>query len=163
MLPPRESNGILIDFGGMDAAAEAARRLVGERAKAKNLALATISKQIGRSHSYIQQYVSRGSPRFLPERERAAVAQMLGIQPEQLAPPPLVPLAPPPPGMGLPYDARTLRKLIVRAFVAEADKSGPEFFADKVIEAYERIQKARIEAGLDDDPLVTLALFKDEN
>lgn len=161
MNTPSEIPGILLPSGLMEAAAEAARRLVKERAQEKNLALKTISERIGRSHSYIQQYVSRGSPLYLPERERQAVARMLDIPLAALTPPPLSPEIQP--DAQFPYDPVMLRKLIVRGFIAGADQDGAETFAERVVEAYERIQRAKIEAGQADDPLIAMALFKKEN
>ncbi len=50
-------------------------RLVAER----GLRLATLSRVLGRNPAYLQQYLRRGSPRELPERDRARLAAYLGV------------------------------------------------------------------------------------
>lgn len=50
-------------------------RLVAER----RLRLATLSRVLGRNPAYLQQYLMRGSPRELPERDRARLAEYLGV------------------------------------------------------------------------------------
>lgn len=41
--------------------------------------MATLSRQIGRSHAYIQQFLKRGVPRKLPEVERRKLAEKLNV------------------------------------------------------------------------------------
>lgn len=43
--------------------------------------LKSLSEKIGRNSAYLQQYVTRGSPRELGEPEREAVADLLGVDP----------------------------------------------------------------------------------
>ncbi|UYY78876.1 helix-turn-helix transcriptional regulator [Sphingomonas sp. R1] len=50
-------------------------RLVAER----GLRLASLSRVLGRNPAYLQQYLRRGSPRALPERDRTRLATYLGI------------------------------------------------------------------------------------
>jgi lambda repressor-like predicted transcriptional regulator len=44
--------------------------------------LATLSRAIGKSHSYLQQYLRRGIPQTLPEDVREQLASQLGVSPE---------------------------------------------------------------------------------
>lgn len=48
--------------------------------------MASLSKAIGYSHSYIQQYLKRGVPAELPEKARIKIASRLNIPQEWLAP-----------------------------------------------------------------------------
>ena len=45
----------------------------------KGVRLATLSRVLGRNPAYLQQYLMRGSPRELPERDRARLAEYLGV------------------------------------------------------------------------------------
>lgn len=49
----------------------------------------SVSRAIGRADSYIQQYITRGSPRWLSEVDRPIVARLLGIPEDELKPPAL--------------------------------------------------------------------------
>ena len=40
---------------------------------------AALSRLLGRNAAYLQQFVSRGSPRMLGERERAVLARYFGV------------------------------------------------------------------------------------
>lgn len=53
-------------------------------ADAQGVSLAALSRMVGRNVAYLQQFVTRGSPRFLPERERAALAVFFGVGEEVL-------------------------------------------------------------------------------
>lgn len=72
----------------MDAATQRANlaRLVAER----QLRLASLSRVLGRNPAYLQQYLTRGSPRHLPERDRARLAEYLGVDEALLGGPPPV-------------------------------------------------------------------------
>jgi phage repressor protein C with HTH and peptisase S24 domain len=48
--------------------------------------LAEVSRAIGRNHAYLQQYVRRGTPRFLPEDVREALAEHFNVSPDDLRP-----------------------------------------------------------------------------
>ncbi|MEQ1687054.1 MAG: S24 family peptidase [Sphingopyxis sp.] len=62
-------------------------------ARARGEDYASLSKLIGRNPAYIQQYLKRGTPRILPERERALLADYLMIDERLLgAPVPRTPL-----------------------------------------------------------------------
>lgn len=50
-------------------------RLVAQR----GVPLATLSRVLGRNPAYLQQYLMRGSPRILAERDRAKLADYLGV------------------------------------------------------------------------------------
>lgn len=67
----------------MDDPRQALERAAGDA----GTSLAALSRLIGRNAAYLQQYVRRGSPRVLPERERAMLAAFLGIAEELLGGP----------------------------------------------------------------------------
>jgi len=48
---------------------------------------ASLSKMVGRNAAYIQQFIKRGSPRALPERERGILARYFGVDEELLGAP----------------------------------------------------------------------------
>jgi hypothetical protein len=45
----------------------------------RGLDMKTLSLQIGRNETYIQQYLNRGTPRTLKENDRARLAEILGV------------------------------------------------------------------------------------
>jgi phage repressor protein C with HTH and peptisase S24 domain len=47
----------------------------------------SLSRLVGRNPAYIQQYIKRGSPRRLPERERAILARYFGVDEKTLGAP----------------------------------------------------------------------------
>ncbi|RDV07767.1 S24 family peptidase [Sphingorhabdus pulchriflava] len=47
----------------------------------------SLSRLIGRNPAYIQQYIKRGSPKHLPERERNILARYYGVAPQLLGAP----------------------------------------------------------------------------
>lgn len=55
------------------------RKLILERLEVLGLTMAEASLKIGRSHSYIQQYLKRGVPAKLPEEVRIALAELLKV------------------------------------------------------------------------------------
>ena len=46
-----------------------------------------LSRSLGRNDAYLQQYIKRGSPNYLPEEERNELSKILNINPEELTPP----------------------------------------------------------------------------
>ena len=48
---------------------------------------AALSKMLGRNAAYLQQYVKRGSPQFLEERDRKLLADFLGVDEARLGAP----------------------------------------------------------------------------
>jgi Peptidase S24-like len=48
---------------------------------------ASLSRLVGRNPAYIQQYIKRGSPKQLPERERSILARYYGVAPQLLGAP----------------------------------------------------------------------------
>ena len=48
---------------------------------------AAASHAIGHDHAYIQQYIRRGVPRWLNERDRDALVRLYGLDAERLRPP----------------------------------------------------------------------------
>ena len=60
------------------------RRRLQEVATAQGESLAGLSRLIGRSHAYLQQWVARGTPRVLTERDRRVLADYLGVAETEL-------------------------------------------------------------------------------
>ena len=67
-----------------DEARENLRRLIKERRES----YAALSRHLGRNPAYLQQYVTRGSPARLDERDRDILAKLLGVDGELLGGPP---------------------------------------------------------------------------
>lgn len=51
--------------------------------------LRTASLAIGKNQAYLQQYIKRKNPRWLPEQQREALVKLYGVDPERLKPPPV--------------------------------------------------------------------------
>ena len=51
------------------------------------LNLRNLSRSLGRNDAYLQQYIKRGSPNYLPEEERNELSRILNINSEDLTPP----------------------------------------------------------------------------
>lgn len=58
---------------------EAPQAALERLAREQGVSLAALSRLLDRNVAYLQQYVRRGSPRVLPERERARLASFLGV------------------------------------------------------------------------------------
>lgn len=56
-----------------------AREILAEAARERGSSLAALSRMIGRNKTYLQQYISKGSPRKLEEEDRRKLAQFLGL------------------------------------------------------------------------------------
>lgn len=67
-------------------AMDSVRTLIVELCDEKGITLATLSKKAGRNHAYMQQFVTRGTPKRLPEDVRATVASLLGVPESALKP-----------------------------------------------------------------------------
>ena len=55
------------------------RQSLDQLLEARGYDYATISRLLGRNPAYIQQYIKRGSPKVLCERDRRLIAEFLGI------------------------------------------------------------------------------------
>lgn len=64
-----------------------ARKLVLARSKEAGDKLKEWSLAIGRNETYLQQWISKGSPKFLPELERHKLADILKMQEQELRSP----------------------------------------------------------------------------
>lgn len=60
------------------------RSALARLAEARGVSLTALSRMIGRNAAYLQQFVKRGSPRRLDERDRRALAAFFGIDERQL-------------------------------------------------------------------------------
>jgi hypothetical protein len=54
----------------------------------RGVSLKSASEAIGKNHAYLQQYITTGKPRWLPETVREALVRNHGLDGEQLKPPP---------------------------------------------------------------------------
>ena len=63
----------------MPSAIDAPRALLVSLVEQQNLNLATLSREVGKSHSYFQQYLRRGIPRTLPEDVREKLSSLLNV------------------------------------------------------------------------------------
>lgn len=66
-----------------DDGADARARLL-ELAQARGSSLAKLSALIGRNSSYLQQFIRKGSPRRLEERDRKVLAEFFGVDEREL-------------------------------------------------------------------------------
>ncbi|MCX7864963.1 MAG: transcriptional regulator [Novosphingobium sp.] len=64
-------------------AADPRRRLL-ELAEQHGVSLARLSRMIGKNASYLQQFVKKGSPRRLEERDRGRLARFFGVDEAEL-------------------------------------------------------------------------------
>lgn len=67
------------------------RQVLARIARERGASLSALSRMLGRNVAYLQQYVARGSPRILPERERRMLADFLGVDEVALGGPAGVP------------------------------------------------------------------------
>lgn len=60
------------------------RTVVRERAAARGLSMAALSRLIGRNDAFVQQWLERGTPRKLDEDDRLRMAMALDVDEVQL-------------------------------------------------------------------------------
>ena len=71
-----------------EKAREASRKYLAGALKEAGLEMARVSTALGLNHAYLQQYISRGKPLWLPERIREGLVELIpGLDPERLKPP----------------------------------------------------------------------------
>ena len=64
-----------------------ARTRLAEAARDRGSSLAALSRMLGRNPTYLQQYITKGSPRKLEEEDRRKLAQFLGLAESELGAP----------------------------------------------------------------------------
>ena len=69
------------------------REKLAELARERGHSLAALSRMLGRNASYLQQYITKGSPRKLEEADRRRLAQVFGIGEAELGGPEEISLA----------------------------------------------------------------------
>jgi hypothetical protein len=73
-----------------EEAREAARKYLAKFLRAGGHEMAATSLALGLNHAYLQQYISRGKPAWLPEQVREGLVRLLpGLDTERLKPPPV--------------------------------------------------------------------------
>jgi hypothetical protein len=55
------------------------RERLSELARERGNSLAALSRMLGRNATYLQQFISKGSPRKLEEADRRKLAQFFGV------------------------------------------------------------------------------------
>ena len=60
------------------------RHKLSELSRQKGTSLASLSRMLGRNTTYLQQYISKGSPRKLEEEDRAKLAKFFGVPESEL-------------------------------------------------------------------------------
>ena len=63
------------------------REILAEAVRSKGSSLAALSRMIGRNNTYLQQYITKGSPRKLEEEDRRKLAIFLSIDESDLGAP----------------------------------------------------------------------------
>jgi len=63
------------------------RERLAELARERATSLARLSQMLGRNGSYLQQYISKGSPRKLEEEDRRRLAEFFGVSEAELGAP----------------------------------------------------------------------------
>ena len=63
------------------------RQRLAELAREKGTSLASLSRMLGRNTTYLQQYISKGSPRKLEEDDRRKLARFFGVPESELGAP----------------------------------------------------------------------------
>lgn len=85
----------------MQPSPDTIRSTIKRRAAERHETLQSLSLLIGRNAAYLQQFVSRGTPRRLPEEERLRLAMVLDIDERELgAREPWAPFHQPPAAQG---------------------------------------------------------------
>lgn len=74
-------------MGSVKRSYDPVRKLIREVLNERGIDMAVLSRQIGRSHSYIQQFMERHVPRELKERDRRRIAEALGLDESDLGGP----------------------------------------------------------------------------
>lgn len=85
---PLSASGVFLDASRADKSYQAGmdpvRVLLAARLDQLRLNMAAVSKEIGKSHSYLQQFLRRGIPRVLPEDVREKLAPIVQVSPDAL-------------------------------------------------------------------------------
>ena len=66
---------------------DAVRKLIEDKFAQLGLTMSKVSVEIGRNHAFLQQFLRRGIPRELRERDREQLAKFLGIPADDLRAP----------------------------------------------------------------------------
>ncbi len=65
------------------------RKKILKLVESRGISLKAVSEAIGKNHAYLHQYIYRGSPKALPERERYTLAKFLDIAETEIREPAL--------------------------------------------------------------------------
>lgn len=132
----------------MTDASDRVRALVVEAIHRKGLDMRGIARALNRNEAYMHQYLKKGSPRWLSEQDRPVVAALLGLDADQLKPPPRG--APPSPPAQLPTGAapegfdRTLMIRVIGHALSRLGHGTPEQekIAAAIVETYDTVTGA---------------------
>jgi hypothetical protein len=67
-----------------EAPLDEVRRLVLDKSRELEITMTDMSKAVGKAHSFIHQFIRRGTPKYLPEDVRHKLANLLGVSEELL-------------------------------------------------------------------------------
>ena len=129
-----------------------ARAKLVDAAKARGSSLAALSRMIGRNGTYLQQYVSKGSPKKLEEEDRRKLAQFLGIGEAELGAP-----------QDLSYERTAQRDWVDVPRLAVDASAGPGANpdAEQAFDAFRFSSKWLAEQGLDGAKLSSIRVVGD--
>lgn len=106
------------------------RKLLSDAIRKKGLDMAKVSRAIGRNHAYIQQYVTLGKPKKLPEDVRHDLAKELGISEDLLREP------------------RTMEKSVNQSSISVAESRQQEAATEEhIMELVKFLRKLRDQQG----------------
>ena len=63
------------------------REKLADLAKERGTSLASLSRMLSRNPTYLQQYITKGSPKKLEEEDRGILAQFFGVEESELGGP----------------------------------------------------------------------------
>ena len=123
-----------------------------DAAKRRGSSLAALSRLIGRNGTYLQQYVSKGSPKKLEEQDRRKLAQFLGLSESELGAP-----------QDISYAAKAQRNWIDVPRLAVDASAGPGANpdAEEAFDAFRFSRKWLAEQGLDGAKLSSIRVVGD--
>lgn len=128
------------------------RERLAELAKERGTSLASLSRMLSRNPTYLQQYITKGSPRKLEEEDRRVLSKFLGVDQSQLGGP-----------KENSYDTRERRDWIEvpRLDVDASAGPGAAGAEEKVFDAFRFSRRWLAEQGLDGTSLSAIRVVGD--
>ncbi|WP_338240548.1 LexA family transcriptional regulator [Aurantiacibacter hainanensis] len=128
------------------------RERLAELAKERGTSLASLSRMLSRNPTYLQQYITKGSPKKLEEEDRRVLSKFLGVDQSQLGGP-----------KENSYDSRERRDWIEvpRLDVDASAGPGAAGAEEKVFDAFRFSRRWLAEQGLDGASLSAIRVVGD--